>query len=1186
MALSMAYVMMLSCAWAVRAQGIEQNFANPPDSARPWVYWFWLNGNVTRQGITADLEAMKQAGIGGVLIMDVDQGASLGPVAFGSPAWRKMFGFACSEAHRLALEINMTNDAGWCGSGGPWVTPALSMQKVVWTETPIQGSGHVDIELPQPKSNENYYDDIRVLAVTAPADDSYRIPDIQAKAGFKRGATMPSGPDLHNIPPSRVIPLSGVTDVTNRVHDGVLSWDVPPGRWIVFRFGHTSTGVMNHPAPKAGLGLETDKLSRLATERQFSFLMAKLLADNSKVVGSTLVRTHIDSWETGTQNWTPLMSQEFMQRNGYDLLPYLPVLTGRVVGTVEISERFLWDYRRTLADMLDDNYAGRMEQLARARGIGLSTEAYGDCLTKDMEYGGRADEPMGEGGIGSKAITEMTSSGHIYGHPIIGAESFTVDGSEKWLTHPALIKNTADWEFCEGINRLVIHRFAMQPWLDRAPGMSMGPWGLHYERTQTWWKQSLGWHKYVARCQYLLRQGVFVADICYLLPEGAPSGDDGSIRSEAERLGYNYDLCTPEVLMTRVKVLAGRLVLPDGVSYKLLVLPKCQSMTVPLLVRIKQLVEEGATVLGLPPVCSASLIGYPQCDDQVKLLAARIWGDADGKTVFEHRLGQGVVIAGRRENDVLSDRHIPVDFSSGPDNPFRYTHRHTSGGADIYFISNRTQLPLDNVCVLRIGSGRPRFYDPESGRITPVAYYEQKDGVTRIPVRLEASQSIFVVFDNKLPARPSIIDAAYNRQTWPPQLSAPKIIVANATYGLTISPHVRDMRAKVQSLVDSGKFKFPVADLAASEDPAPNIVKTVEIEYAVGGQICNLSGTDAQVVDLLAQVPSFDPAKPPVISVKRAMYGLLSEHPRVVDVTQKVQALLDKGVYSFRASLMAAGDDPAPNMVKTLTIDFKSNDKAYRIVQGDWDSVDFRLALASAPDRTMNVEEAGDGKLTLNVWKSGLYRLTNSVGRIKQCRVPNIPAALPLAGPWQVAFPAQAGSARKVRYDKLGSWSEDSDSAIRYFSGTAQYTLKFNIPAALVGPNRLLDLDLGNVQVMADVTLNGKPLGVLWKPPYRIDITGTALPGANALSIRVTNLWVNRMIGDEQLPEDSDRSPSGMINAWPMWLQAGKPSPTGRITFTSWRLWNRDSPLQPSGLLGPVTLVPGYCCPIVCQPPK
>ena len=572
----------------------------PGREARPWVYWFWLNSNITRDGITADLEAMKRVGIGGVLIMEVDQGAPQGPVSFAGPQWRELFKHMLSEANRLGLEVNMSNDAGWCGSGGPWITPELSMQYVVWTETKVDGGKHVDAALPEPKRTANYYRDITVLAFPTPAGKA-RIENIHGKTGHDRNDLPPAPATYREVPADQVIKGDSVIDLSTHFQNGRLNWDAPAGKWTVLRIGHTSSGKDNHPAPVTGRGLECDKLSKVAVDAMYAGLMGKIIADSPTMAGKSLVTTHIDSWEVHSQDWTPRMREEFRKRRGYDLYRYFPVYAGRIVDSVEVSERFLWDLRQTISEMLIENYAGHFRELAKKDGLKLSIEAYGDGAFDDVTYAGQCDEPMGEfwsWGYGGAAetVTEMTSAGHVYGKRIIGAESFTATNDEKWQGHPGNIKTLGDWAFCEGINRFVFHRYALQPWLTGQPGMSMGPWGLHYERTQTWWEQSVGWHQYLARCQHLLRQGLFVADVCYLQPEGSPRAFRLPVAQKGtppDRAGYSFDGCSPDVVLTRMAVKDGRIVLPDGMSYRLLALPESQTMTPRLLAKLTELVEAG-----------------------------------------------------------------------------------------------------------------------------------------------------------------------------------------------------------------------------------------------------------------------------------------------------------------------------------------------------------------------------------------------------------------------------------------------------------------------------------------------------------------------------------------------------------------------------------------------------------------
>jgi hypothetical protein len=1060
------------CQGAGPASELEKGFASPPESARPWVYWFWLNGNIAREGITADLEAMKRAGIGGVLIMEVDQGAPVGPIAFMSPAWRELFKHVVAEAQRLGLEVNMNDDAGWNGSGGPWIKPEQSMQKAVWSETDLEGPKRFDGTLPQPSAVAGYYRDITVLAFPTPGD--FRIDNIQGKAAYERRGV--GSAVEKKVPPEMVIDRVRIVDLSEQMNkEGRLSWDVPAGKWTVLRIGHTSTGMTNAPSPASGRGLECDKLSKEGIEAQFAGMMGPLIADVGSAAGKTLVATHIDSWENGSQNWTGQMREEFRKRRGYDLLPFLPTLSGRVVESLEVSERFLWDLRQTVSDLVVENYAGHMAKLAQQHGLRLSIEAYGGPCD-DMTYGGRADEPMCEFWIGGGAFETckgMASAAHTYGKRILGAEAFTADNRERWLQHPGLIKALGDRAFCEGVSRFVFHRYAMQPWLNYRPGMTMGPWGLHYERTETWWEQSRPWHEYLSRCQYLLRQGLFVADICYLQPEGSPQGFSSHRRS-----GYDYDNCTAEVVLTRMSVRDGCIVLPDGMSYRLLVLPQATTMTPALLHKIKELVEAGATVVGPRPLKSPSLSDYPKCDEDVKQLADELWGDCDGKIVKEHACGKGKIVWGPTPEETLAKMGVQPNFTVGPF--VRWIHRRVDG-TEVYFVASTGPQPTETLCTFRGEGKRPEFWRPETGRIERAAMYEQGKGVTRIPIHFEPGGSLFVVF----------------RQA------------------------------------------------AEPFDPVVSVTR------------------DGQRI-----LPA--PERKVKVVIKKAVYGILSDLSRTRDVKAKLQAVVDGGELSFQVARMAQGDDPAFGIVKTLIVEYTANEKPFKVSGQDPEEI--TLITSAGSEQVAQVHSGADGQLWLEAWQPGRYELRTASGRTLQCEVPAPPQPLEIAGSWELHFPQNAGAPEQVTLEKLVSWSEHSSPGVKYFSGTATYTKTINIPPKMLGENRRLYMDLGDVQVMAQVKLNGKDLGILWKPPYRVEVTDAAKIGENTLEVKVTNLWVNRMIGDENLPEDSSRNPDGTLKEWPQWLQEGKPSPTGRTTFTSWRLWKAGDPLQPSGLIGPVTL--------------
>lgn len=1050
------------------AQPLEAGFRNPPDWARPWVYWFWLNGNITREGITADLEAMQRVGIGGVLIMEVDQGVPLGAVPFASPQWRDLFKHVVSEAHRLGLEVNMNNDAGWCGSGGPWVPPDKAMQKLVWTETQVTGPAHVEVVLPRPPAIAGYYRDVTVLAFPTPAVD-VRISDILGKAAFVRQefilpASYPE-PDT-----SSIVKCDNVITLTSFVkEEGTLTWDVPEGRYTILRVGHTPTGAMNAPSPASGRGLECDKLSKEGIEAHVAGFMAKLISDVGKLAGVTLVATHVDSWEVGSQNWTPRFREEFRQRRGYDPLPYLPVITGRVIESAEVSERFLWDWRQTISELLIENYAGYLRTLARRHGLRLSIEAYGDCVFDDIAYAGRADEPMAEFWTtprlaASTTLPAMASAAHVYGKRVVGAEAFTADSAERWLHHPGSIKSLGDWAFCQGINRFVFHRYALQPWRDRRPGMSMGPWGLHYERTQTWWEYSKPWHRYLARCQYLLQQGMPVVDVLFMAPEGAPRSfiPPASVKQS----GYSADACPAEVVLRDLQVKNGRLTLSHGMSYRVLVLPAVERMTPRLLKRVKQLVDAGATVIGeAVPAKSPSLSGYPQCDEEVRALAAELWGKRK-------------IIRGKSVQQVLASLGVPPDFRS--DRPLEFTHRRIDN-ADVYFIANTSDRTVTATCVFRVFGKRPEIWHPETARIEQVAVYRQDRQGTQLPLRLKPSESVFVVFRTFSLRDDPIVQVKRNgRGVNFIRAPLPRVRIRSALWGPEgDATRTKDVTAQVQRMVDDGRLVFTVAELASEGDPAHGVVKTLRVECEVAGKVYTTSAIDPDTITL---------------------------HP------------------------------------------------------------------PSDPDPPLEIEKLPDGRLRVEAFQHGEYEPVFRSGRLRRFRVPPPPSALPVKGAWKVRFAPGWGAPPEVIFPKLISWSEHAHPGVRYFSGTATYRTSVRISASLLQSGVRVYLDLGRVEVVASVRINGKPAGVLWKPPFRMDVTRLLRPGENVLDVQVANLWVNRMIGDEHLPEDSNRNPDGTLQEWPKWLSEGRPSPTGRVTFTTWRLWHKDSPLQPSGLLGPVRL--------------
>ncbi len=1144
---------------------LESEFLQPPVEAQPWVYWFWLNGNISSNGITADLEAMKRVGLGGALIMEVDQGAPVGPVDFMGAEWRRLFGHVQAEARRLGLEINLNNDAGWNGSGGPWIRPEQSMQEVVWSETNVFGPRRFEADLAPPPRRAGYYRDIAVQAF--PAVGAERLANAAAKGAFQRRDLHPAGAAA-GAPP-KPIGRGAVTNLSGLMSEtGRLAWDVPAGEWTIVRFGHTSTGVENAPAPASGRGLECDKLSPAGIEAQFAGMMARLAKDlglEPGAAGPGLVATHIDSWENGSQNWTRRMPEEFRARRGYELWSYLPVLTGRALESVELSERFLWDLRQTVSELVIEHYAGRMRELARGHGMRFTVEAYGSPCDA-IPYAGQADEPMGEFWTPSGALETckgMASAAHIYGKRVVGAEACTAGDRERWLEHPALLKPHVDQAFCEGINRMVFHRYALQPWgRERVPGMTMGPWGQHYERTQTWWEWTPQWHAYLARCQFLLRQGLFVADICHVQPEAPPQGPGVHRRD-----GYDWDECTAEAVMTRMEVRDGLIVLPDGMSYRVLVLPWTQTMTPGLLRKVRELVQAGATVLGPRPTASPSLSGYPDCDHEVRRLAAEIWGEADGGKVREHRLGKGRMVWSNEPAKVLRADGVPPDFAAGQ--PLRFLHRR-EGDLDLYFVANLQPHPVTTTCTFRATGRVPELWWPETGRRERATLWKAAGSVTHVAIPFEASGSVFVVFREQTLAREAGGELRRDGVGLVTAEPAPpvRVTVTRAHYGVLDDPaRRRDVTGEVQRRLDDGESHFPAGALAESGDPAPGVVKTLRVEYAVEGRGDVVRARDGDWVHVTPDKQT--------VTVARARYGVLDDPKRTRDMRARLQAWFDAGATEFKVADLAQGDDPAFLVVKTVDLEILRDGVRETFTGQDPDTLRIVPKVVPAVPPAFWREDA-EGRRILEAREPGRYEWRGADGRTGSVQVGDLGETNELAGPWEVRFQAGRGAPAGVTWERLASLSTHPDPGVRYFAGEADYATDFRLagdPGESAG--RVYWLELGRVEAMARVRLNGEDLGTLWKPPYRIEVTKQLRRGENRLEVRVVTLWPNRMVGDEEMAEDSQRHADGTLQRWPDWLLEDRPSPAGRITFTCWRLWKKGDRLVEAGLLGPVRLVPG-----------
>ena len=1119
---------------------VLRDFKTPPDEARPWVYWYFMDGHLRREGMEADLAAMKQAGLGGAIFLEVGIGIEAGPVEFMSNAWQQLLGHAFQEADRLDLQISLAAGPGWCGTGGPWVTPDRSMQHLVTSTMEAHGPATFDAVLPRPvprtpffgvetlspellKTWQEFYRDEFVLAFPTPASPA-TIMDVDEKALYTRGsyssqipgpfATRPwvrpfflSGANVDSVATDHCVASQAIINLTDKLSpEGKLSWQVPAGSWTMMRFGRTLTGQTTRPAPKPGLGLESDKFDAAAMDAHFDAYILPLLKRTGapQRPGRGLVALHFDSWEMSSQNWSPRFRAEFQRRRGYDPLPMLPSFAGFVVDSPELSERFLWDIRQTANELVCENQAARLQKRAKQHRLTLELEPYDLNPAADLDLGAAADTPMAEFWTKTPnppptdfSLGEAVSVGHTQGHKIIGAEAFTAAMEEQGHQHPASMKGQGDWAFCLGINKLVIHRFQAQPWLDRFPGMTMGPdggYGVHWDRTQTWWEFVPAYHLYLSRCQQVLRRGLAVADVLYLAPEGAPNvffPPRSALRpgAFADRRGYNFDGCAPETLIARASAKDGRIVFPDGMSYRLLVLPRFQTMTPRLLDKVVALVEDGVTMVGAPPQKSPSLSNYPECDRHVAELAAKLWPPEP--THAERNVGRG--------------RVIDDAFVSQPD------HFHPLAFAKWIWCASETALPT-------VESKSPIFAREFS--------LEDPHNVDTAALIITADEGYEVSLNGR-----SIGEGNAEQRARRLDISS---LLVSGTNRLTVLVRTTTIAAGRSGLIASLTLRF--------RDGSLNAIDSDHRWTWVSGE----NGTPQPASEL-------GPYNRAPWNLNDTSVEQADIYPSYFQTAEILQRMGVESDFEADAPLRFAhrkdGDEDfyfvanGENHAQTAKCQFRVTGRQPEW----WDAITGEHR--DLPEFSQ-VGHHTDIPLRLDPLESGFVvfrKPTNAAERPPGKNFPTLETVMTLSGPWQVGFDPKWGGPDNIVFEALEDWSKRPESGIRHYSGKATYRTTFNCDQA-DGTTRFF-ISLGRVANIASVKINHRDLGVLWCRPWRAAIPeGLLRRSENVLEITVANLWVNRLIGDSNLPEDQ------------------------RLTWITGNPFHPGDPLLESGLLGPVVL--------------
>lgn len=766
-------LMAACCHFSAGATTLEDGWQNPPNEARLRAYWWWLNGNVTKASITRDLEQMHAKGFGGALLCDAN-GASQdgndtvphGPDFF-SVEWRELYKHTLREADRLGMEISLNIQSGW-NLGGPMVTAEEAAKKYVWSELKISSGTNSEIQLPLPKARENFYRDISVVAFRIKDTAKHEpLKNWKQKAlqeslqPFSAPNSAPLFAETLTTPGEQDADAPDVLDLSDKLGaDGVLKWSAPAGDWQILRFGYTIGDHAYVSTSSDGWkGFALDVYSATAFQNYWDKIVEPLIADAGPLAGKSLKYLHTDSWEVELANWTPTLRAEFQKRRGYDMWAWLPVLAGRIVNSRAESDRFLFDYRKTLGDLAIDGHFKIFRDNAHKHGLLMHPESGGPhavpidaqrCLGWD-------DAPMSEfwawswthriGDANRFFVKQPASAAHTYGHKLVLAEGFTTIGphwQEKLWDN---LKPSFDKALCEGLNLLVWHAFVNSPDEMGTPGQQYFA-GTHLNPKVTWWEKSAPFFSYINRCQFMLQQGNFSADVLYYYGDHVPNFTQHK-RTDPAHLGagYDYDVITQEALIERASVRDGKIVLPDGMNYRVLVLPDREVISLPVLKKISELVKAGATVVGPKPMHGETLNNLASTDTEVRIIADEHWGGNTGK---------GRVITGKTAREVLQADGFSADCEFiGGGGEFDFIHRTTSD-AEIYFVANRSNVSATATVAFRVTGKVPELWNAVTGEHKFASAYEGKAGRTFVPLEFNPCGSWFVIFRETASAHPAV----------------------------------------------------------------------------------------------------------------------------------------------------------------------------------------------------------------------------------------------------------------------------------------------------------------------------------------------------------------------------------------------------------------------------------------------
>jgi len=1137
---------------------LEEGFRAPPDTARPGVYWYFMDGNMDREMMEVDLHSMHEAGLRKALFLEVNIGVPRGPVNFMSEQWQDNFANAAKLADQLGIEIILGTGPGWSGSGGPWVKPEQSMQHLCASSVQINTPGPTQVKLPIPspmapspfaglsghlaQKRNQWVADVAVLAFPTPAKTA--APDLLAVKALHRTDPysiwkhvtryVPSKAEYPEPAAAAVIKPESIIDLTGKMRpDGSLDWVVPPGNWTVMRFAARSTGQTTRPAPVPGHGFEVDKFDGEAFEFHFQNFHKKLMDRiGERRPGRGWTALHLDSWEMSSQNWTKAFREAFKKQCGYDPQPFYPAYHGLIVGSRKKTERFLFDMRRVAQELLLDQHAQAVKDTAHENGFYYTSQGYDMNPAGDLDILSIADIPSCEFWINNVNDTvyscvEAVSAAHTMGKPVVRAEAFTSMGGVFGVS-PGDMKNQSNWAFAMGINEFIFHTFQHQPLGKEGPrpGMTMGPHGIHWHRNQTFWPMVGAYHDYIARCGQILRQGVSVSDVLYLTPEGAPHiflAPEGALDASRDKHSYGFDAVSPRILMQRAKVKDGRISFDNGSSYALMVLPKVETMTPELLEKITELVETGAIIHGTPPTASPSLVGFPGCDARVQKLVETLWGKESEPV---RRFGKGRLFC----DDVDAPRTV-----------------------------NRLQLATVANWIWQ-NQGNPAAA-AAVGTVHFSKTFELKDpnSFKAATVLATADNEFKLSVNGRQVMEGDNFNQIYSQSILAALRPGENVVSVVATNGGD-APNPAGFIAAIQLVRADGSSVQIVSDQTwqASLDG-----QQWSLARVLGNGGMGPWGLGVQTESKSPLYPSYD-----------ATSGLLEQIGQEVIFSSDGSLRFHQRRTADRDIFFVASREASPS---TCTGVFRTDGTNPELWDPTNGSVRALPSFGHMKNGTVRVPlqfAAHEGYFIVFDRKAKpRHALGTNFASLKPVQ--------PIDGTWQVTFdPTWGGPKESVPFAKLIDWTTDERSGIKYYSGIATYRTEFALPSSVISDqtsgatdhgqlttDHSWALDLGRVEDMARITLNGRDLGTVWSPPYRVAIPyGLLRKKGNLLKVEVVNTWHNRLVGDKQ-PEYAGKR----TMQWKNGLLGGRAYSAGRYTFTN-RSDARGA-LHPAGLLGPVRMM-------------